>query len=44
MAAQGRRPAGLDGAHHAMLDASDVAVMGLAISGAVAAEHVRHLQ
>ena len=43
MAAQGRRPAGLDRAHHSVLDASDVAVMRLAIGGAVAAEHVRHL-
>ena len=44
VAAQGRGAAGLDRAHHFVLDASDMAVMGLAISGAVVAEHVRHLQ
>jgi hypothetical protein len=44
MPAQGRRATGLDRAHHLMLDASDMADMGLAISGAVAAQHVRHLQ
>ena len=44
MAAQRRGAAGLDGAHHFALDASGVAVMDLAISVAMAAEHVRHLQ
>jgi hypothetical protein len=44
MAAQSRRAAGLDRAHHLNLDASEVAIMSFAISSAVAAEHVRHLQ
>ena len=44
MAAQRRRPAQLDGAHHAPLDAAEVTVMGAAIGIAVAAEDIRHFQ
>ena len=42
--AQGRRATGPDRARHLMLDASDVANMGLAKAGPVAAEHVRRFQ
>ena len=44
MAAQFGSPAQLDGAHHAALDAPEMAVMGLPIRLAMAAEDVRHLQ
>ena len=44
MPAQRRRPAGLDRAHDAPLDAAEMAGMGLPISVAVAAEDIRHLQ
>jgi hypothetical protein len=44
VAAQCRRPAQLDGAHHAPFDAAQVSVMGTAISAAVAAEDIRHFQ
>ena len=44
MAAQRRRPAQLDGAHHAPLDAAEMTVMGAAIGVAVAAEDIRHFQ
>ncbi len=44
MPAQRRRPAQLDRAHHATLDPAEMAVMGLAIGIAVAAEDIRHLQ
>ena len=44
MAAQRRRPAQLDRAHHPALDAAEVTVMRLAIGVAVAAEDIRHLQ
>ena len=44
MAAQGRRPAQFDGAHHPPLDTSEMAGPSLAIGIAVAAEDIRHLQ
>ncbi len=44
MAAQLRRPAQLDGAHHATLDAAEMTVMRPAIGIAVAAEDIRHFQ
>ena len=44
MAAQRRRPAQLDGAHHPPLDAAQVSVMGAAIRFAVATEDIRHFQ
>ena len=44
MAAEFGGPAQLDGAHHATLDASEMAVMNLPIRLAVAAEDIRHLQ
>jgi len=44
MAAQRRRPAQLDGAHHSPLDAAQVSVMSAAIGVAVAAEDIRHFQ
>ena len=44
VAAQRRRAAGFDGAHDAALSAAEMASMGLAVSSAVAAEHIRHLQ
>ena len=39
-----RRPTQLDGAHHAPLDATQVAVVRLAIGVTVAAENIRHFQ
>ena len=44
MAAEFGGPAQLDRAHHAALDASEMAVMGLPIRLAMAAEDIRHLQ
>ena len=44
MAAEFGGPAELDRAHHAPLDAPEMAVMGLPIRLAVVAEDVRHLQ
>ena len=44
MAAQFRRPAQLNGAHHASFDAAEMAVMSPAIGVAVAAEDIRHFQ
>ena len=44
VAAQRRRPAQLDGAHHPPLDAAQVTVMRAAIGIAVAAEDIRHFQ
>jgi hypothetical protein len=44
MTAQRRGPAQRDGAHHAALDASEMAIVGPTIGSAVAAEDVRHFQ
>lgn len=44
MAAKLSRPAQFDRAHRAALDAPEMAVMGLPILFAVAAEDIRHLQ
>ena len=44
MAAERRRAARLDGAHHPELDAAEVTGMRLTIRFAMAAEDVRHLQ
>ena len=42
--AEGCRPAQLDGAHHAALDAAETLLVRAPIGVAVAAEHVRHFQ
>jgi hypothetical protein len=44
VAAQRRRPAQFDGAHHASFDAAKMTVMRPAIGVAVAAEDIRHFQ
>ena len=44
MAAEGRRAAALDGAHHLHLGKAHVAAVGLTPSGTVVAEDVRDLQ
>jgi hypothetical protein len=44
MTAQLRRPAQLDRAHHATLDAPEMPLVGLTIGRAVAAEDIRHFQ
>jgi hypothetical protein len=44
VAAQGCRAAGFDGAHHAALAVAQMAGMGIAVSGTVAAENIGHLQ
>ena len=44
MAAQRRRAAQFDGAHHAPLDAAEVTVMGASVGFAIAAEDSRHFQ
>ena len=44
MAAESRRAAGLDGAHHFELPKADMAAISLTPCGAVAAEDVRDLQ
>ena len=44
VATEGRRAAGLDRRHYAVLATIEVAGIGLAIGLAVAAEDIRHLQ
>ena len=44
MTAQRRRAAGFDRRHDAALALAQMAGMGLTVSGAVAAEHLRHLE
>ena len=44
MAAQGRRAADFDGAHHPQLGAAERAGVGLPVGNAVVADDVRHLQ
>jgi hypothetical protein len=44
VAAQGCRAAGFDRTDHAPLSEAQMAGMGLAVSGAVVAEDIRHLQ
>jgi len=44
VAAEGRRAAGLDGAHGLQGEAVEMSPVTLAVRRAVAAEHIRHLQ